>query len=439
MNKMQNETTKKEKIAIIGGGAAGLIAAWQLNKKYEITLYEAEKTLGGHAYSGDYSTATQNLQIDMGVELFTEKLCPNFFEVLKLLDIPTYVAPLSFSANFNHDNDYWDNVHQSSQLWFNIKEECNKFHLNMYSCLNEPPANLEDLTIGDYLASNQYSKDFIYKALLPIFTTFVGSRSSLFEYSLSYCASSFNFGMLSFFQAPYWRKVKGGIGRYINALSNMFLEKIKVGVRVEKVRRGEGQVTVIDELGTSSTYDHVVFATHADITLKLLESPSTSEQELLGSFSYGYIESVLHSDTRVLSSKPRMYCEYNCFDKNPYDILPGSLTRNMNILSEYSNIAEPVLLTIDPQKDIHSKLISSQKKWKLPKLRPSDMKTKRKLREIQGKNNTWYCGMDATLTGHEGAVTSGLVIASALGVPYPFIEKRAAYAQYKFIKDIMGI
>ncbi len=437
---MQNNTQKKEKVAIIGGGAAGLIAAWQLNKKYDITLYEAERNLGGHAYSGHYLTSNnQVLQIDMGVELFTEKLCPNFFEILKLLEISTYVAPLSFSANFNHEEDYWDNVHQSSQLWLKLREECNKFHLNMYSCLNEPPSDIEDLTIGDHLAANNYSKDFIYKALLPIFTTFVGSRASLLDYSLSYCASSFNLGMLSFFQAPYWRKVKGGISRYISALSNTFLEKIKVGMKAERVKKGEKKVTIIDELGTSTDYDHLVFATHADVTLKLLESPSMLEQELLGNFSYGYVESVLHSDASVLSSKPRMYCEYNCFDKDPYNILPGSLTRNMNKLSEYSNITDAVLLTIDPQKDIPGKLVNCQKKWKLPKLRPCDMKTKRKLKKIQGKDNIWYCGMDTTLTGHEGAVTSGLVVASALGVPYPFMDKKAAYAQYSFIKDIMGI
>ena len=30
-----------KKIAIIGGGAAGSAAAWILNKRYDVTLYEA--------------------------------------------------------------------------------------------------------------------------------------------------------------------------------------------------------------------------------------------------------------------------------------------------------------------------------------------------------------------------------------------------------------
>ena len=64
---------------------------------------------------------------------------------------------------------------------------------------------------------------------------------------------------------------------------------------------------------------------------------------------------------------------------------------------------------------------------------------KMQVRHIQGLNNFWYCGTDYSLTGHEGAMVSGLVIANRLGAPYPFKDNWLALAQYKVIKQLMGV
>ena len=40
---------KNKKIAIIGGGVSGICAAHFLAKSYNISLYEKEISLGGHA------------------------------------------------------------------------------------------------------------------------------------------------------------------------------------------------------------------------------------------------------------------------------------------------------------------------------------------------------------------------------------------------------
>ncbi len=42
-------SSDKRKVAVVGSGVAGLTAAWVLSKDSDVTLYEADSRLGGHA------------------------------------------------------------------------------------------------------------------------------------------------------------------------------------------------------------------------------------------------------------------------------------------------------------------------------------------------------------------------------------------------------
>ena len=55
------------RIAIIGGGIAGLTAAYLLNDKYEIALFEKENRLGGNAYT---HITRDGLSFDIAAAIF---------------------------------------------------------------------------------------------------------------------------------------------------------------------------------------------------------------------------------------------------------------------------------------------------------------------------------------------------------------------------------
>lgn len=88
---------------------------------------------------------------------------------------------------------------------------------------------------------------------------------------------------------------------------------------------------------------------------------------------------------------------------------------------------------------IRKDLIITSKRWKLPKLRPADFFNKLQFHQIQGINNMWFCGTDTSLTGHEGAIVSGLVLAEYFGARYPFHQDDFAKMQFNIVKDVMGI
>ncbi|MFE4612806.1 FAD-dependent oxidoreductase [Streptomyces niveus] len=47
----------RPRTAVVGGGVAGLTAAYVLRRTHEVTLYEAEPRLGGHAHTHDLASS----------------------------------------------------------------------------------------------------------------------------------------------------------------------------------------------------------------------------------------------------------------------------------------------------------------------------------------------------------------------------------------------
>jgi predicted NAD/FAD-binding protein len=179
------------------------------------------------------------------------------------------------------------------------------------------------------------------------------------------------------------------------------------------------------------------------VAIGLLHTPDERYSELLSDFAYVPVESVLHQDTRWISPDGgESYCQFRMppgFALDEAENQAGSLTRNCNALYPYRDLKQPLLVTFDPQEPIDPDKVIARRAWKLPQLRPVDIRRKRRLKEIQGCNNIWFCGTDTSTTGHEGAIVSAMVIADKLGVPHPFPDDALASGQFGAIKEFMGV
>jgi predicted NAD/FAD-binding protein len=431
---------KRERIAIIGGGAAGTTAAWQLHTLHDITLFEAAPRLGGHAYTHHFKVGEESLHVDMGVEYFNERLAPNLFAMLQELAIETYIAPMSFRAAFAGDDNAWSNLHGQGRLRRELTDEIDRFHQDMTEVLGSGDPRYKKLNIGEFLAERGYSEAFKQQALLPLLTTFSGCNAPSLEYTLMYVAISFNMSLLSFFSPGCWRKAKGGIDGYLIRLGHILGERVRLDCPIRQVRKQPGKGWLVETVqGVIEPFDSVVFATHADVTLKLLESPTAEQHDILSRFDYVPTHSVLHSDASLLVDGGRgEYCEFSR-PAHLHDGDYGQLTRINNALAPYAHLSEPVLVTFDPKQPVAAGHQVHEQRWKLPKLRPLDFYQKTRYRRIQGLENLWYCGTDTSLTGHEGAVVSGMVIAHRLGADHPYADNGLAAIQFNVIKDLMGV
>ena len=87
------------KIAIVGGGISGLVAAHHLHPEHEITLFEAMGYVGGHTNTVRVDLADETHWGDTGFIVLNDRNYPNFEPLLEELGVATQPSRMSFSVS----------------------------------------------------------------------------------------------------------------------------------------------------------------------------------------------------------------------------------------------------------------------------------------------------------------------------------------------------
>src|ERR1700750_982713 len=88
------------KIAIVGTGVSGLVAAHHLHRQHEITVYEAAAGIGGPTHTVAVPEPGGGEQaIDTGFIVFNDRNYPNFEALLGELGVGTKPSHMSFSVS----------------------------------------------------------------------------------------------------------------------------------------------------------------------------------------------------------------------------------------------------------------------------------------------------------------------------------------------------
>ena len=88
-----------QRIAVIGAGVSGLACAWLLSQKHEVTLYEAEHSLGGHTNTLDVTIDGLTHPVDTGFLVYNERTYPNLIRLFAELGVPTARSDMSFAVS----------------------------------------------------------------------------------------------------------------------------------------------------------------------------------------------------------------------------------------------------------------------------------------------------------------------------------------------------
>ncbi len=88
---MSRETgAERPTAAVIGGGVSGLTAAHLLSRDHDVTVYEADERLGGHAHTHDVPTDLgTDLRVDSGFIVMNERTYPNLLRLFAELGVQT--------------------------------------------------------------------------------------------------------------------------------------------------------------------------------------------------------------------------------------------------------------------------------------------------------------------------------------------------------------
>jgi uncharacterized protein len=296
------------RIAIVGAGVSGLVAAHLLHREHEIVVYEANGYAGGHTNTVRVDTERETHQIDTGFIVMNDRTYPNFTRLLEHLEVETQPTHMSFSVKCEHEDFEFAGTPRGllcqprnllSPRFQRMIADLLRFNRELRRLLGRAETGE---SLRDFLARHSFSRAFTDRLIVPQVSA-VWSADPLRTFSMParFIAEFFaNHGMLGFRDRPRWSTVSGGSARYVEALTAPFQERIRLDSPVRSIARLTDGVEVAAAGGDLERYDHVILATHSDQALALLNDPSPQESRLLGAIPYQQNEAVLHTDSALL-------------------------------------------------------------------------------------------------------------------------------------------
>lgn len=422
--------TDRRTIAVIGGGAAGLGAAWLLSRRYDTTLYEAADRLGGHAHTVDIAAFGRPVAVDTGFIVYNELNYPQLTRLFAALGVATQPSSMSFSVSVDDGAfEYAGNARGMLAQPTNLLRPAFWRMLRDIRRFNREARDLAAgggggrMSLADFIRRQRYSTQFAQNYLLPMGAAiWSASLENIGAYPADRFAVFFhNHGLLRLRGRLAWRTVTGGSRGYVERLRQTMPARVCVGRPVRAVRRRPTEVHVLDDDGNTETYDQVVFATHADETLRLLGSQATTEERrILGAFRYARNRALLHGDARLMPKRKRAWASWNYLASGGRN---GSaavcVTYWMNRLQDLTT-PRPLLMTLNPAREPDPALVFGEFEYDHPQLDQRAVAAQRHLPDLQGRSRSWFCGAYCGHGFHEDALRSGFEVAAALGAPTPW-------------------
>jgi predicted NAD/FAD-binding protein len=234
-----------------------------------------------------------------------------------------------------------------------------------------------------------------------------------------------NHGLLSLKDRPQWRTVSDGSQAYVDRAVKEVTAAF-TGRGVTRVARRDDGVDVTDSMGITESFDHIVFATHADVTLSILGGEATDDEvRHLAAFGYDTNEVVLHTDDSVLPSNRRIWSAWNAVQRRDDDgSSPVSVTYWMNRLQSIDSDAD-LFVTLNPGEALDDTKVLDRWLTAHPQFSIGTESAKIGIDAMQGRNRTWFAGAHLGNGFHEDGIRSGVKVASALGSPPPWAQRRS--------------
>ena len=408
------------KIAIIGTGISGLVAARELYQEHQLTIFEAADRIGGHTHTIDVELEDGSYSIDTGFIVFNEDNYPNFSSIIRELGISTRNTTMSFSVRCDESGLEYNGTSLNTIFaqrrnllrprFLRMLLDVMKFHRKAPETLSSS----DDITVSDFVREQGFGKAFYEDYLLPLGSALWSTSSSRFgAFPVRFVAEFMhNHHMLQAGGRPVWSVIEGGSSNYLDPISMPFKHCIRTRTPVQAVRREADHVSIVAGDAEAEDFDEVIFACHADQALELLSDPSELEQRALSAFPYQANEVLVHTDTSVLPRNRRAWAGWN------YRKLPGSesratVTYNMNMLQGI-DAPETFCVSLNHDDLIDEKKVIRRLTYHHPVYNSRRSEAQGLHDELAGANGTSYCGAYWGYGFHEDGVNSALAVCRKL-------------------------
>lgn len=419
----------RRRVAVIGSGVSGLTAAYVLRRDWDVTVYEADDRIGGHAHTHTVDDTDGTHRVDSGFIVHNDRTYPLLRRLFAELDVEVHPTEMSMSIHCDGCGLEYAGGRGALGIFAQRRRLADPRYLAMLvsvkrfgrlaqALLDGEDSATDPVTYGDFLRINGFSDYFISHYAIPVVSC-VWSMGH--ETALGYPARYlFEFlkhhGFLSIKGSPQWFTVAGGSTTYVSKLSAA-VGDVRASHAIKAITRKPDQVELIDAAGTLHHADAVVIATHADDALALLTDPSDDERRILGAFGYSRNVTVLHRDPSRLPNAPQARSSWNyqmddCSQRSDRTAVTYWMNRLQGIES-----SEPFLVTLNAVDGIDPSTVLARMDYSHPVFTHETVAAQGELKRL-ATEQTVFAGAYHGWGFHEDGCRSGVEAAAALGSPW---------------------
>jgi predicted NAD/FAD-binding protein len=410
------------KVAVVGAGVSGLVAAYLLHRDHDVTVFEAGDYAGGHINTIPVEVESGRYEVDTGFIVFNEANYPNFRRLLRRLGVGEQASDMSFSVSSRHDDFEYASQganaifakrsHLVRPRFYRMLAEKLRFHREARQLLERLD---EGPTLGEFLDARRYSRTFIDRLIVPqVAAVWSTAENEARAFPAKYLARFLdNHGLLQVGSHPKWSTVPGGSARYVEAMTRTFRHRVRLKAPVMSITRAGDSVEVRQRHAEPESFDRVIVATHSDQALRMLTDATPRERELLSAFEYQANDVALHTDERVLPRRRRAWASWN------YQVVDqatgtSAVTYHMNRLQSIAS-PEQFCVTLNNLEGIDETKIVRRLRYQHPVFTHRSVSAQDRHESVLGPNRTYFCGAYWGYGFHEDGVDSALRVAAHFG------------------------
>jgi uncharacterized protein len=420
---------RRPTVAVIGAGISGLTAAYLLSRTHDVTLFEADGRLGGHAHTHDVvDSGGRRHAVDSGFIVHNDVTYPLLRKLFGELGIDVRPTEMSMSVRCEEcgleyaggrgaRGVFSQRRRLADPRFLHMLLQVKRFHRRASAFLRR--GDEENLvTYGQFLRREGFSDYFIAHYAVPVVScVWSAGRDTALMYPARYLFQFLDrHGMLRVTGSPQWYSVVGGSRSYVERLA-FRLGDIRAAHAVTDVTRREDGVELRDVTGQTTRVDRVVIATHADQALGLLTDPSDAEVSTLKQFGYSQNVTVLHTDGAILPNAPDARASWN------YTMMscarldePAVVTYWMNRLQALES-NDSLLVTLNDRGRIDPDRVAAVMHYEHPVYTPESVAAQSRLADL-ATARTVYAGAYHGWGFHEDGCRSGVAAARHFGVAW---------------------
>ncbi|KAK0543972.1 hypothetical protein OC846_006229 [Tilletia horrida] len=338
----------------------------------------------------------------------------------------------------NHWRMVWDIIRFNYQSIQTLREE------DARRASDRAKAGSREESIGEWVRKRGYGDAFIKNYLIPMTSSIWSTppTTALSDFpALTLLRFCHNHHLLQILNRPRWLTLHQGSHNYVqHVISRLPAGRLHTGpsagkiVRAERRRTGAGVEWVLSSQdGAEHVFDRVIFATHANTSLDILNDQLESDDVLrtaLSGFLYSKNRAVLHADTSLMPVRKQAWAAWNFLayasdstgrigPTKPAPIADAdvdqvSLTYWMNLLQSLPISRHgPVLVTLNPPQEPSPyapapELTVGAWEYEHPVYSARTVASQNKLAELQGSRGLYFAGAWIRYGFHEDGFSAGL-------------------------------